>query len=804
MTRSNDRTDSALSVPSSQSTPALTSPLLSPGAPPPLALTYYANPGKRQPLQFWRNLWQRQQRTMVGVAIAITSVSWGWTLTRTPIYQSSFQLLVQPPTAAPINLNLNPGAAIAPTVQPSVVPSFDYATQIAILRSQQQLQVSIDRLRATYPTLSYPELANQLAIAQLQDNHQQPTKILAVTYADANPAKVKAVLDQLAKDYLAYSVSEQQANARRGVEFIKQQLSALNQRVATLQRKLLQFRQTNQLIDPEARGAAITNLLNSIDQQQKDAQTQLLQVRTLYTNLQRQVGITDPKQAIAAVTLSESPRYQNLLNQIQAVETEIATESARFQPDSPQIQILMDKRQGLIDLLPKEAQHLVGRPLSKDASGNMTSISLSLSKQLVEAANQIKQLTARNQALEDTERKLRQELATLPVLTRQYTDLKRELQLATDRVAQLRNTQQSLEMAAVQEVVPWQLILPPEQPTHPISPNLPRDLSLGAIAALLFGLGAGIAANRWDRAVHSPDELQQTIQLPLLGVIPLTQQWSALSLMSRSAQLSPAQSLPPASSAANGSNTEPNPVTGGTPATGDNPATSLPSSEIAALTAPLTAHLQTVQHYCSTAFLESFLSLHTSLQLLNPDTPVRSLVISSALPTEGKSTIACHLAKVAAAMGQRVLVVDADLRRPQIHQTLGLSNLLGLTNLITSTVPMAQVLQQPDPTSPLHVLTAGPIPPDPVQLLTANRMRELMVQFSTEFDLVIYDTPPLLNLPDSHVLLPQTDGLVLVVGVGHTDYPTLTQTVERLRINQTKILGMVANKVVNPVSAIVD
>jgi capsular exopolysaccharide synthesis family protein len=195
--------------------------------------------------------------------------------------------------------------------------------------------------------------------------------------------------------------------------------------------------------------------------------------------------------------------------------------------------------------------------------------------------------------------------------------------------------------------------------------------------------------------------------------------------------------------------------------------------------------------YTSSALLEAFRMLYGNLRFLSSDTPVRSLAIGSAVPADGKSTVSVFLGRVAASMGQRVLMVDADMRRPRMHQRLGLPNLRGLSNVLANDLEPAQAIQMAEPN--LSVLTAGQVPPDPTRLLSSQRMQRLAEEFAENFDLVIYDTPPLLGLADGSLLGAYLDGILLVVGLGKTDRSAVLATIENLDVSCVPILGVVAN-----------
>jgi capsular exopolysaccharide synthesis family protein len=168
-------------------------------------------------------------------------------------------------------------------------------------------------------------------------------------------------------------------------------------------------------------------------------------------------------------------------------------------------------------------------------------------------------------------------------------------------------------------------------------------------------------------------------------------------------------------------------------------------------------------------------------------------VIGSAVPGDGKSTVAIHLAQTAASIGQRVLLIDADLRRPQLHLRLGLPNQQGLSDVITTDLSLNDAIVRSSVEENLFVLTAGQPTSDSIKLLSSAKMQYLMEQFQAFFDLVIYDTPPLLGLADGNILAANTDGIVLVVGLQKTDRSLLTKSLDGLKISGASVLGIVAN-----------
>lgn len=695
---------------------------------------------------------RRRMLIIAGVAITVTSGVAAKLVSQVPTYEGKFQLLVgansrEDDKFDQLNQSLSKDTA-------AQVETVDYETQIQVLWSPQVMSPIVEKIQARYPEIDYNTLRAKLLISRLAE-----TKILEVRYQDSNPQKIQFVLEQVAQGYIRYSQQEQKSSLQQGLKFVKEQTEKLQGRVDELQQELQDFRQRYNIIDPETQGQLLTNRVSVIVQQRQETQAQLSETQALYTKIQSQLGRLglSSNQAIAAAALSEAPRYQELLNQLSEIERKIAVESARFTQDSPTLQTLREQQQNLLPLLNQEASTVIGDSTPSVTSNaeflaSPSSIRLSLTQKLVDTTNQIRLLEVRRQSVAQAERNLSQQLNNLAVIARQYTDLQRKLNVATESLNRFLAVRETLQIEEAQKTASWQKISEPEQPQFPISPNVPRGLFLSAIVGLLAGAGAALLSEKLDKVFHSPDELKDSTGLPLLGTIPFRKQLKEYITSS---------------------------TVGFTP-DAENSEFKLGGQS---------------PRYSASPFLEAFRSLQANLHFLSPDQPIRSLVISSAVPADGKSTTATFLAQAAAAMGQRVLLVDADLRRPQVHTTTDLPNVWGLSNVISSEINVDDVIQRSPMEDNLFVLTAGQIPPDPTRLLCSKKMQNLVERFQNAFDLVIFDTPPLLGLADARLLAAHTDGIVMVVGLGRTDRSVLTQVLYSLQTSHARILGVVANGV---------
>ena len=700
---------------------------------------------------------RRRAWIIILVAIAVTGTIWTRALLNPPDprYRSGFQLLVEPIAADDQFQRLSqdlPGGATR-------TGQIDYGTQIQVLKSQQVLKPVHEKLQENYPNLSYDALEENLTVIRAEE-----TKILQVSYESSDPSMTEAVTQTVAQRYIDYSEEQQQLGKQRVLELIADRLPVLQKRVESIQDEIQTFRKENEVINPVQTASQYSSTINSLQQRQQATQIEIQENTSLRDSLLDQLGLS-LDEAMTTVALSEAPRYQELLNQLKEVETEIALELGRFTEDSPDIQALKQQRDLILELLREESSAVLGEErVPNQVREQVTSpnpIRLSLTQDLIGATNQIRVLNVRESALKEAEENVRGKLEGMTDLAREYEGINQRLTTAQENLTRMLNRKQELTIQAAQETLPWQTLEEPSQ-----AGRLPQEgntLMLGLVAGLLAGAGAAYLAEKMDNKFHSPQDLKAATNLPMIGVIPHENQLQAIY------------------------DSKDNSTANGKARTEES------SQENASALPP--AQKLTISDF-SFNFSEAFRSLHTNLSFMNPDFPIKSLVISSSIPAEGKSTVTLNLAQAAAAVGKRVLLVDADLRMPQIHQLLQISNQNGLSSVISRQVSSEEAIQQSAVNNNLYVLTSGPLPPDATSLLSSTTMKQLAQEWEESFDLVLYDSPPMGGLADARILTPLTNGLVLVVGLGVVNRSMLKDVIDVLGLSKTKVLGTVANGIV--------
>lgn len=191
---------------------------------------------------------------------------------------------------------------------------------------------------------------------------------------------------------------------------------------------------------------------------------------------------------------------------------------------------------------------------------------------------------------------------------------------------------------------------------------------------------------------------------------------------------------------------------------------------------------------------EQFKTIRTNIQFSSVDKQLQSILFTSSEPSEGKSTISNNMAVTWADQGTKVVLVDADLRRPTVHRSFDVSNRMGLTNYLSGNADLSAVVRE-TMVKDLSVITSGPVPPNPAELLGSKRIENLLGELTAEFDLVIVDAPPVNTVTDAQLLASRIDGTVLVVPQGIADKNGVRRAKQLLETVHANILGTVMNRV---------
>jgi polysaccharide biosynthesis transport protein len=694
---------------------------------------------------------KRHPIVIVGTAAIVSAIAVMTSGLSNPTYQGKFQLLIEPATSD--NSPVRPSDIAQGTSNNGQEPKVDYNTQIQILRSSKMLTDIAKQVQGRFPSFLPYELNDGLNVSRLGGNDfLAQSNVIEVSFQGNDPNVVREVLERTAKRYLRYSLEDRKSRVTGAVQFIDDQLPGYRQRVSALQQQLQRLQESYKVIDPQNQGEELFLQVRQANNQFQQVQGQLREQRRLYNNLQQQLQL-NPSEAIVASSLSQNPNYQNLLAQVKEVERQIAVAQADLQPDNPQMQSLLERRQNLAQLLSQESQRILQQSGGQGGgSAQVTSfqspLKLELIEKMIEAGNGVQMLQIREQEMIRTRQELERQAQSFPGVARQYTDLRQQLELATKTMNQLLSQRESLRVEAAQREFPWELISPPALALGADGQPLPtygkvmRNILLGTAGGLFLGLALAILMERKRNVFSSMEDVTEANDLPLLGQLPFH---APIERFGRLAD-----------------------------------------------TVLLLTEAEERRQEDQSQFVAACDYLFTNLCFQHTDPPIRSFAVCGMESGDGQSTLVLQLGRTAASMGQRVLIVDANWQNPQLHEYLRISNHVGLGDMLVNDTNKA-VIQQAPGIENLFVLPFGEMPLSNGRLIASPRMMKLVEKLQANFELVIFDTPRLTEAMETNFLAAQTDGVLLVLSVGKTKRSMTQQVMQQLKSFKIPCLGVVAN-----------
>ncbi|MEB3219568.1 MAG: polysaccharide biosynthesis tyrosine autokinase [Nostocales cyanobacterium 94392] len=708
----------------------------------------------------------RRRWLILGVAGIVMSVATLISVVVKPTRESSMQILVSSNIYQGVN-NPHNQSSLNNDFTDSNIKVVDYTAQLQLMRSKKLIERAVKLLRPTYPNITVEDIKGEkgkkapLTVTQIQAGagiNRVPSEVFEVSFTDKNPVKAQKVLEALQIVYQDFNREQQQERLSKGLAFVNERLPKIKQQVIESETNLENFRQKYNILDPQLQSTILLESLAGIKKDLDSTTAQLQDVEARYRNLEQKVAAS-PQNALISSRLSQSTRYQSLLDEIQKTELALAQERQRFTDNSPTVQKLLEQRQSQMALLQQETQRSLGEKANLTnntaqpllTKGQLAGVDLKLVEDLVRLQTEVLGLRANQQSLMQSESQMRLELNRYPNLIAEYSRLLPEVETNRKTLEELMNARQSLALRIAQGGFDWQIL---EQPELGINTGRSTMLILftGAVIGPILGIALALILELLSETIYSPQELTRLTNLRLLGKIP--------------------KLLPPQKT---------------------KKLLGLPIGKLRSQHS-----LQKQKLYPSFSEAIAYLPSHETLdmayqniQILKYPLHCQSLMITSAKSGEGKSISTLGLAVSAARMHQRVLVIDANLRNPSLHTMMELSNDWGLSLLLLeeTNTPISDYVQPIHPA--IDVLTAGPIPDDTVKLLSSRRMKELLDIFTQNYDLVLIDASSILDTVDARILASLCNGIIMVARMGKIKQSELIQATQIL--HNLNLVGIIAN-----------
>jgi polysaccharide biosynthesis transport protein len=637
-------------------------------------------------------------------------------------------------------------------------------TTIQLLQSKQLIKKAVERI---------PDLNIRPALDKVLDNIKISTKpdidILNISYSDPSPERVVAVLKSLSETYIEYSIKQKKAKTDSSIDFIEKQLPEARKRLELSAQQIEQFRRKYRFADPETAAKGLAEYRQQVIGKLNESQIANLQAQQTQEQLSKQLGQVGLKSesSLATTMLTQDKAYQRLFEEINLLDIKYNQERVRFSDENLTIIDLKKKREQLQIMLKERAQQVLKRPVSEAelASGSIsnvggkggTSLSENFAGEQAKLETTIVAQAAQQAGLKKVYDQVESQIAQLPMLQKQYTELEREYKLQTQELTAFLQKLQELKILNAEKIVPWTLLDPPELPRLPISPDIPRQLGLGAVASLLAGVLAAVGLNKLDNRIGDPESVKDLTGLPILALIP-----KAAALQEES--------------------------------------TVQPNSTV------LQIAKSKGRDYSYWGFIEAIRSLALGIGFTTDQGVGGSgkvVAFTSGLPKEGKSTVSFNTAVTLAELGYKVLIVDGDLYKSSVRHFCSKSPVFngvdcfskeGLTDAITGTHKWQDLVKK-SPEIKLDALFSGPRLVNSIALLNSPRLGRLMAEWRQEYDYIILDVPPILGVSDTRLLTTMVDGLIFVVGLDIAQRQSVGRAIDLISTLKTTVLGVAVNQV---------
>jgi len=603
-------------------------------------------------------------------------------------------------------------------------------TELAILRSIPIATKTINSLKFNLNPLVF--------LKDLEVKNIENTDIIEVNYISTNPGEAAKVVNSLMKIYIDNDINANRMQTKSARDFIAQQLPKRKAALQVAENRLQVFKQKNRVLDLKAEAASTVSILTELDRQVAATRSELSAQTARKESIQELFGVTS-QQAVISGFVGESPNVTPVLQQLQDTQQKLAVLKLRLTDSHPSIVNLNAEVAVLNTELKRRIQTSfignVGRFNKIHEAKDIIQLRhLGLQQSILGNYASVEaerlSLQVRLKSLASVIQSYRARAGSLPQFELQQRQLEREINASDTSYQNLLARYQDLQVAENMQVSNAVIITPAFIPGVPMKSRQYINLLQGLIGGLLLGAGTAFVLEKMDKTIKTTKSAQDLLGYKLLAYIPqFGNGEEILDVIVR-----------------------------------NNPESSVS---------------------------EAFRMLQTNLRYFNSDKSIKVIVISSAVPKEGKSTIAANLAFSISQIGRRVLLVDADLRNPSQDKIWEVANEVGLSNVIRDQLNLDNAVTEIVPN--FYLMTVGEQMSNPSTLIDSSQMAVFVAQAAQKYDFVVIDTPPLTVAADATILGKLATGILFVVRPGVADTNSISIAKDLLEKAKQNVLGIAMN-----------
>lgn len=682
------------------------------------------------------------------IAIAVI-LSLGWSIANTimtrPSFRASVTLDVEPDRGSP--LDVTPVSQFYYLYDPNFI-----STQLRLMKSREMATRVAQRLNLAAagpvvgprPSVTTDAKSDDSALVQMalgiqggvDVNPIKDTNLVELSFVDSNPKRAAEVANAVAESYIDWSLESKYRAVGQASRFLTAQIEQLRSEVQAKERQLVDFGRQKDIMSTDPQANSTIQNVELLNKDYSDAIADRIAKEARYNELQNAPADT------SADTISNGVVTQLRADQAR-LERDYADKLNIYKPEWPAMQQLKTQ----IEKGRQHLQQVVSETVAKAREATKADyLSAVRREESFKSALHSERMTAiglNSNAVEYNNLKIEVETkrGLLDTLSKRQSEAEMMTRLSTDRESNVR------------------VVDPALVPTYRFRPSYRQNLSKGLLMGLMLGVGLAFFLEYLDRSLRTADQVENFLKLPAIGIIP-----SAASATGAygygygygQSRLRRAQKK----------------ASGGAAA-----------EDVAIELLPHAQPRSTVA--------EAYRAARAAL-LLSRAGGVRLITVTSCFPREGKTTTCANLAVVLGQLGKKVLLVDADLHKPRLHEIFKISNRVGLVSILAENLDPAQAIFKTS-IPEVFITPAGPISPNPSGLLASDAMSRFLARAAATFDYVLIDTPPVLPVADAILIGHQTDGVLICVKGGKTSREQVRRMRDKLLRSDVRILGVLIN-----------
>lgn len=584
---------------------------------------------------------------------------------------------------------------------------------------------------------------------------QQNTKVVPLKETDIVQVKVTApdpnlaafLANTMAQEYYKQSLQVSRGEITEVRQFLEEQLTNTQKELQQAEEALRIYKENEKVAALPEETEELVKQLASFESLYNEAKTELESNQKRLSYMQSQLK-ERKSHLVDDISQISSPLIIQLRKEMANLEGMKAGYIAQGFPEGhPKMEEITNRIKDIKQKLVKETSELVSREL---ASSDPLGYSQELVDKILSLDIEIQSLTAKTEALKNIVDSYADNLNTLPEKSLRLARLERNAKVGENIFLMLKEKYEESKINEAGQIGNVRIIDKALPPVDPIKPKKKINLLLGALLGLGFGLGMAFFVERLDNSLKSIEDVEAT-GLSILGSIPLIK--SSKDKKSKKEEEKSEE------------------------------------YQIKKITTNLVTHFEP-----KSPISEAYRTFRTNLQFARLDAPLKTILVTSSGPSEGKSTTVANLAITMAQMGTKTILIDSDLRRPVLHSIFNSQRAPGLTNYLAGNVPWKEIVQE-TPIENLSLLTCGVLPPNPSELLGSKKMRMLLEELKEKYDMILFDSPPVIAVTDAAVLSTLLDGVVLVSSSGSTSREALLRAITLLENVKGRLIGGVLNKI---------